>query len=100
MTASSYIANVTNRIKPKLDGENKKKVPHSNQLGSVKHYGGGGKDGSHNSSILNKLDPRVDSSRDDQARNEAFARNTYYYPKDGSTTTGSHDIPANKFGPL
>ncbi|KAJ5264896.1 hypothetical protein N7505_007689 [Penicillium chrysogenum] len=111
MTAGC-VANVANKIKRKVDGDNGhdyrncastycpkltylREAPDSHHLGSAKHYGSGGNSGPHNSRICNKLDYRVDSSRDGQSPNEAFPPNIYYYPAAESTTAGSRETTSH-----
>ncbi|EAL89059.1 protein dprB [Aspergillus fumigatus Af293] len=47
--------------------------------------------GPHNSNLMNKVDPRVDSNRDNRARHETLASNSYNTPGATTHTAGPHN---------
>ncbi|KAL4892129.1 hypothetical protein BDV59DRAFT_180908 [Aspergillus ambiguus] len=56
--------------------------------------------GPHGSNMMNKLDPRVDSDRDNRARHASMASSSYNTPGTTSSTTGPHTSNmANKLDP-
>lgn len=81
----------------------------SNTYGSSDNYGSGSSNyGPHGSNVANKLDPRVDSDRDNRARHQqlggggALGSSSYNTPGSGNTrkTAGPHDSDfANKLDP-